>query len=303
MKFSVIIPVYNKANTIRESGESILAQTEKDYEIIIVNDGSSDDLASALAPFPEICVIHQENGGVSVARNTGIDAAKGDYICFLDADDLWLPNHLEEFSALIEQYPHTRMYVTSHKETRPDGSEYHSSEKLRDLPQRFLADNLFEILNNRTYSLINTNCICIQRAWLLEMGIYFEPGEKIGEDTDVWYRVALHTPVGMTKAETTVYRRENSTATRAGSGSFTWKFAKRWPELQLQDVDAARKDECAKLVDRYKLTCCRSYVLRKDRKAAKSLLKEVTHYDKRYHLTKMLVYMPYFLSGRLITHK
>ena len=119
MKFSVIIPVYNKANTIRAAVESVLAQTFSDFEIVIVDDGSHDTPEKVLADLmdKQLHLIHQENGGVSVARNTGIRAAKGDYLCFLDADDLWLPNHLEEMSILIDQFPTADMFVTSHMET------------------------------------------------------------------------------------------------------------------------------------------------------------------------------------------
>ncbi|MBR4881344.1 MAG: glycosyltransferase, partial [Clostridia bacterium] len=89
MKFSVIIPVYNKADTISASIDSVISQTEKDFELIIVDDGSSDNIDEVLSKYKNIHVITQENGGVSVARNSGIMAAQGDYICFLDADDLW----------------------------------------------------------------------------------------------------------------------------------------------------------------------------------------------------------------------
>lgn len=303
MKFSVIIPVYNKAETIADSINSVLAQTEKDYELIIVNDGSNDALSDVLKGFTDIKIIDQENGGVSRARNTGINAANGDYVCFLDADDLWFPDHLEEMSALIEKYPEAGMYSTSHIETTPDGKEYHSSIRLDGFDDRFLTDNLLLLLNTRAYSIIHTNSICISKKLIEEKNLYFEPGERIGEDTDMWYRTALHCSVGMSKKETNMYRRENSTATKNGNGSFTWIFARRYDEILKSDIDENRKLEYEKLIERYKLSCSRSYVLMKDRKNAKKLLKEVKHRTKRYYLTLMLANMPYFLSKKLIKHK
>jgi len=300
MKFSVIIPVFNKANTITDSINTVLAQTEKDFELIIVNDGSTDHLADVLKDFPDVKVINRENGGVSRARNAGIRAAEGDYICFLDADDLWTPDHLSELRHLIEAYPSAAMFATSHTETTSDGKVYHSSTHLADLAERFLAENLFKLLNTRAYTLINTNSICISKAFLLAKDLFFEPDEKIGEDTDMWYRVALHTPVAFSKKETTVYRRENSTATKHGSGSFTWIFCKRWETLRHGDYDAERKAECGKLIDRYRLSCSRSYMLQKDRKNAKKMLKCVTYHDKRYFLTYLLTCLPFFVSKKLL---
>ncbi len=103
---SVIITTYQRSHLVAQAIESVLAQTYTDYEIIVVNDGSTDTIKEVLASFGEkITAIHQENKGVSAARNTGIDAAKGRYIAFLDDDDLWLPNKLEKQIACLESDP------------------------------------------------------------------------------------------------------------------------------------------------------------------------------------------------------
>ena len=99
MKYSVIIPLYNRQDTIESCIDSVLNQTYKDYEIIIVDDGSTDD-SSKIADnyasrFENIKVIHKENGGLSSARNTGVEIACGEYILFLDSDDLWEETLLE----------------------------------------------------------------------------------------------------------------------------------------------------------------------------------------------------------------
>ena len=303
MKFSVIIPVYNKADTIAESLQSVLSQTETDYEVIVVNDGSSDHLHDVLSGFPTIQLIDQENGGVSVARNTGIHAAKGEYICFLDADDLWLPSHLEEMSLLIDQFPAADMFVTSHITTTTDGKTFHSSKSIADFEQRFISDNLFALLNNRAYSIIHTNSICIRKTVLEANHIYFEPGEKIGEDTDVWYRTALCSSVAISKHETTVYRKENSTATKNGTNTFDWIFARRWETIENSNYPEARKAECRKLIERQKMACSRDYLLLKDRKKAKQILKDIQYRNKRYYLTLCLTMLPYAISQWIIKHK
>lgn len=300
MKYSVIIPVYNKANTIVESIESVLAQSEKDFELIIVNDGSTDNIEEVLKVYKDIRLINQKNGGVSVARNTGINNAKGNYICFLDADDIWLPNHLEEFNKLIMDFPSAKLFATSHIETTDDGIETHSSDNIKDYPERFVVFNLFELLNTHAYGIINTNSVCINKDIFLKHNIYFEPGEKIGEDTDVWYRIGLISEVAISKIETNIYRREHSTATKEGNQNFDWVFARRYSEIENNNYDFERVLECGKMIDRYKLSCCRDYMLLKNRKKAKELLKTVKYHEKRYYGTLLIVNLPYFLGIWLI---
>ena len=110
-RFSVIIPLYNKAPYVRQALESIIAQTCKDWECIIVNDGSTDESLRVVEDYIRetmsderlaIRVISQKNAGVAAARNRGVKESKGQYVAFLDADDWWESNYLEEMSHLIE---------------------------------------------------------------------------------------------------------------------------------------------------------------------------------------------------------
>lgn len=117
MKLSFIVPVYNVAPYLRKCVDSLLAQDYEDYEIILVDDGSTDSCPSICDEYaslnslthsrinslPKIRVIHQENGGLSAARNAGIKAAKGEYICFVDSDDYWEPNVLGELMDQVER--------------------------------------------------------------------------------------------------------------------------------------------------------------------------------------------------------
>ena len=113
--FSVIMPVYNGEKFIDEAIESVFMQSENDWELIIVNDGSTDSTGEVLGKYDKnekIRIINQPNSGVSVARNNGMENAKGDYIAFLDADDIWHDNHLETMKKLIEKYPDAGLYGT-----------------------------------------------------------------------------------------------------------------------------------------------------------------------------------------------
>ena len=100
--FSVVIPLYNKANYIENTLKSVLDQTFTDYEIIVINDGSTDESEAVVRQFNDkrIQIFHQKNQGVSVTRNLGIEKSTGKLIAFLDADDYWLPNHLQELAYL-----------------------------------------------------------------------------------------------------------------------------------------------------------------------------------------------------------
>lgn len=92
---SVIIPVYNGARHLRAALESVFAQTYRPFEVIVVDDGSTDDSGVIAQSFPEVRYIHQANQGVAVARNNGIEAARGEFFAFLDQDDLWTPEKLK----------------------------------------------------------------------------------------------------------------------------------------------------------------------------------------------------------------
>ena len=112
-KVSVILPVYNGAATIGRALGSVFAQTFTDYEIVVVNDGSTDDTASVLAVYGDrIHVVSQSNRGLSAARNTGVRASSGDLIAFIDDDDLWMPEKLARCVAILDQDPNCVLAYT-----------------------------------------------------------------------------------------------------------------------------------------------------------------------------------------------
>ena len=104
--FSVVIPSFNRAEMAKEAVESVLGQSFKDVEVIVVDDGSKDNTESVMGEFGDRIVFHrQANGGVASARNKGASLATGDYVCYLDSDDLWPENKLEVFAEVIQRYP------------------------------------------------------------------------------------------------------------------------------------------------------------------------------------------------------
>lgn len=188
--FSVIIPLYNKEKSIEKTLKSVLAQRFQDFEIIIVNDGSTDNSIEEVAYIKDerIKLFSIDNQGVSFARNHGIDKASTNMIAFLDADDIWYPNHLEDLRNLIKQFPDCGLYATGFESVFYGKHTFKS--KFLDLD-----DSFFGIVNDYfRHSLMNqiawTSAVAIPKE-ILNKYAGFDVNLKTGEDTDLWTRIAL----------------------------------------------------------------------------------------------------------------
>ncbi len=191
ISFSVVVPLYNKAEHIVRTLQSALKQSLTPFEIIVINDGSKDngaELAAALCN-PLVKIVHQSNGGVARARNTGIAHARGDWIAFLDADDWLHPDYLQTLSALITQHATLDMVATGYKSMHFDASTslepwplsgvQAQVEIIQNLPQRWMAGTCFF-----------TSSVAVRTSRLQALQPCFPPGESLGEDLDVWFRLA-----------------------------------------------------------------------------------------------------------------
>lgn len=303
MRFSVIIPCYNKMSSVADAIESVLKQDFTDFEIIVVNDGSTDSSQDEIKKFlsTKVQLINQSNAGVSVARNEGIKKSSGDYVCFLDADDIWLPYHLSDLNRLIEKFPNEVMYSTSFYETGLTNSEYLSSSKaFFDMDEDFLSENLFALINTYHSAVVHTDAIALKRAYLREYDLWFEPGEKIGEDTDLWFRIALFNNIAITKKPSVIYRRFLSDATKDTTVPTDWVFLRRSKHLLSSSiVTHERKSECKIYLDRHKLTTCRQNLYHKNRLIAWKYLESVSRKDYRFWATVIMFFLPHFVFVRL----
>ena len=191
MKFSVVIPLYNKEHYIEKTIQSVLDQTCTDYEVIVVDDGSKDNSLALARKFESdrVRVIPQENQGVSVARNTGIVNANGEFICFLDADDEWRPDYLATIDGLTERYPESAIFVTAYAVNMGNGKINYST---RLEPETGLLPSYWLTLA-KGYDFVWTSATTMRRQTLIDAGL-FKPGEKIGQDLDMWARVARINP-------------------------------------------------------------------------------------------------------------
>jgi len=188
--FSVVIPLYNKKTTIERAIHSVLNQTIQDFEIIVVNDGSTDNGASIVESISDsrIRLIHQKNHGVSAARNRGIAEARYELIAFLDADDEWLPQFLATMRRMVDIYPQCSLYATCYFLRSPAGKQQPAI--VRGLPYYFegIFNNYFEI-SVRSNPPIWTSATCVKKTALTKIG-GFPVGVKSGEDLLTWARLA-----------------------------------------------------------------------------------------------------------------
>lgn len=190
---SVIIPLYNKEAGIATALRSVLAQTYQDFEVVVVDDGSTDDGASIVehCADPRIRLICQENAGVSAARNKGIAEAKGEYVAFLDADDEWMPEFLEEIVTLQHEFPECKAQATNYIFNSRGVKAQTILRKLPFKSKRGVLTNYFEVASC-SHPPVWTSAICIERALLQEIGV-FPLGIKSGEDLLTWARIAVRT--------------------------------------------------------------------------------------------------------------
>jgi len=215
--FSVIIPLYNKAPYVAKAIGSVLVQTFSDYEMIIVDDGSKDgsgEIAERMIEGNDHCkLIRQENAGVSVARNNGVAASVGDYLCFLDADDWWEPTFLEEMIKLIREFPDAGIYGTNYTIV--------SETKHKTRVARVGVDEGFErgyinycrVYADTMYMPLWTGAVCLPRHIFYELG-GFPKGISLGEDFMLWINIALKFNVAFLNKPQAYYNQDLAIANR-----------------------------------------------------------------------------------------
>lgn len=222
--FSVIIPLYNKGAYVEKAIRSVAAQTFQDFELIIVDDGSTDDSLNnaqfiihnleLIDPdqFRKILIVQQENQGVSTARNNGVKLAKYDYIAFLDADDWWKPTYLEEMRELIEEFPEAGIY----------GSSYYKVKNGTNIPANIGVERDFErgLINYcqvyaKTMYMPLTSITSVIKKSIFESENGFKSTLKMGEDFDLWIRIVTKHPVALINKPLAYYNQDVDLQNRA----------------------------------------------------------------------------------------
>ena len=255
MRFSVIIPLYNKAPYGAKAIKSVLEQTNTDYELVIVDDGSKDGsreiAARAIEGHNNCCLITQANAGVSVARNNGVAQSKGDYLCFLDADDWWKPTFLEEMDSLIDEFPDAGIYGTNYTIVNE------TKRKTRVAP--IGVDSGFEkgYINYcqvyaKTLAMpLWTGAVCIPRPIFEEMG-GFPKDIKLGEDFMLWISIALKYKVAFLNKPLAFYNQDVEVANRGVGHLHKPESHMLWNLSQLEDAESTNADY-KDLIDRLRV--------------------------------------------------
>ncbi|MFZ5451113.1 MAG: glycosyltransferase family 2 protein [Thermodesulfobacteriota bacterium] len=189
-RVSVIIPTYNRAALVQEAVASVLAQTYRDFELLVVDDGSTDGTREVLAAFGrEITVLSRPSrGGVSPARNAGIAAAQGEWLAFLDSDDLWLPEKLARQMAFMEANPQYLLSQTEETWVRR-GVKVNPPRTHRKEGGRILLRSLERCL-------VSPSAVMLHRQLLKDHG-GFDEDLPAAEDYDLWLRLAWRYEVGL----------------------------------------------------------------------------------------------------------
>jgi glycosyltransferase involved in cell wall biosynthesis len=185
---TALIPTYNYGRFVTQAVESALAQTYRQIEIIVVDDGSSDDTRERLAPYSErIRYIYQDNQSVAAARNTGIQAARGNLIAFLDADDLWHPHKLELQMRYLADHPSVRLLAV---DRLADGAQHWPC--LQDLTHPPARPITVEELVLRPH--FAPSGVLVRKECFATVG-FFDSSLRNAEDYDMWIRIACRFPV------------------------------------------------------------------------------------------------------------
>lgn len=203
---SIIIPLYNKEASIATALRGVLAQTYQDFEVVVVDDGSTDGGAAVVETFedPRIRLIRQENAGVSAARNRGIAEARGEHVAFLDADDEWMPEYLETQHKLTEKYSHCDVFVTNYEFHNEDGVVTKTTiNNLSFATEDGVFENYFEV------AIASTPPICsisiMMRIEIIRSIGGFPVGVTLGEDLLTWARLACKYRIAYTKKPLAIY--------------------------------------------------------------------------------------------------
>jgi glycosyltransferase involved in cell wall biosynthesis len=207
---SVVIPAYNSAPYIARTLETVLQQSYRPYEIIVVDDGSTDDTPNVLKKYRDrIIYIHQDNAGEPAARNTGIRHARGEFIAFLDADDLWLPDKLEVQMDYFEQHPEVALVYSDMKLFTETGIIHESVKEWlgMSLPSGYVFPQLF------AETLFGSGTVVFRKTCVEQVG-FFDESFLVGSDYEMWLRMARRFRFGCVDKPLLMYRHHPTMATR-----------------------------------------------------------------------------------------
>jgi len=284
--FSVVIPLYNKENHINRAVDSVLNQSYQQFEIIVVDDGSTDDGASYVENYEDsrVKLIKQKNKGVSAARNKGIKNAKYDFIGLLDADDAWKKDFLKEITLLIKDYPDNAVYATSYESYFDE--ENINKTKFSDMDDKFrgVVDNYFKYSLNG--SLISASSVVIKKEIFNKVGFFDELLTR-GEDLDMWFRIVLDSDLVFINKVLAIYYKNADN--RACEKFFPFK--KSFIRKMINNIDYYKLNNNKhniKYIDNLLVSKAKSLILLGEKQKVRDIIKNIDN--------KFILLFYYFIS-------
>lgn len=286
---TVIIPLYNKERHIERAINSVLNQSYKQFELIIVDDGSTDSSSEIVEKIKDkrLRLIRQQNGGVSSARNRGIKESKYNLIAFLDADDEWQNGFLETILRLRINFPNAGIYSTDFSIVQEDGS----SRKVKqiDIP----IDQLWEgEINYFNSVMLGGRPVCsstavIPKEIFSQVGC-FELGVSHGEDTDMWGRIAIKYPIVFSShIQVTYYKNAENRAVESFKNEKEWIFEKRIKKLEEKgEISELVLKDIKEYIANKKIQLAKLYIFNGMGTEGRRILKEC--------LTKRFIYKKFY---------
>lgn len=289
---SIAVPLFNKRDYIGDSLATVARQSFSDYEIVVVDDGSTDGSASIVKALdiPNLKLISQANAGVSAARNRCLAEASSEFVAFLDADDLWMPDHLKHLWNLHLAYPDARLLANSFWKVSNSSARDVLSPKAN---YRKLDDFFLGAATGRSW--IFTSAAMVHRDACLSLG-GFQVGESRGEDIDLWIRMAMQYPVADSDYVGCLYRRVEGSLTASVAVLEPDVAMRRIAEfLKRDDLNAERKHGLKELYNRIAIANATDCLALGERQAARKFLdlaSDTKILRRRWQLVRMLSVLP-----------
>lgn len=308
--FSIIVPLYNKVDYVTRALDAVINQTYTEYEIIVVNDGSTDGSEKIVEDKygSLVRLIHQQNQGVSTARNTGIKNANYKYIAFLDADDIWHKEYLSFVYQTIVSSNNPGIIGTdfirfksiNEIEDHQHGEEFHRTKP--EIQTYSIADFFNQAIN---HTLIFTSGIVVKKEFF-EKNTGFDPPLKFGEDLDVWYRAILFFgKIEFIQHKLVYYSREDlSAATKKDyhlEQTLIPKIIKEefFPVASIKDKNDLNAFEAFRLKWIY-LRLFPNYRLKENQEPIASLIPKL---GNRFFVFKWIYFLPFTILNQLFSRK
>lgn len=295
--FSIIIPLYNKENHIKDTLDSVWSQGFTNFEVIVVNDGSTDSSLNKVNSITDqrLKIYSTENQGVSHARNFGISKATTGLIVFLDADDLWFDHHLQDLKLLHEEFPNCGMYCKAYNKKSKHLEIVSKFKNIsNDIPWKgIISDYFYSSFKN---SIAWTSAVMIPKSTFEKVG-NFNTAYNSGEDTDLWIRIALQFPIAFSNKVSAIH---NLSSEHKITNS---KLSSR----HHLDLSAYKKEEqqhrnLKKYLDHNRYAAAMQYKLEGQSTAAKTVYKQI-NIDNLSKLQKVLFNLPKFVVKQLLTSR